>query len=110
MEEWKERLFIEQKELKEKLAKLTEFINSEKFYQLSTNNRQVLKNQRAAMELYLSVLNMRAFEDVDNIYVPDLSLFQTLGGIFSMNPTYAKSDSIKILEKSIEEDKKKETN
>lgn len=76
MEDWKERLIEEQKKLKEELAKLTDFINSEKFYELSANNRQVLKNQKIAMELYLSVLNMRVFEDVDMITVPDLGVLQ----------------------------------
>lgn len=89
MEDWKERLIIEQKELKEKLIKLTEFVNSEKYYELSPNNRQVLKNQKLAMELYLSVLNMRVFEDIDKILVPDLGVIQmmanTLGGNF-FNP------------------------
>lgn len=81
MEDWKERLIIEQKELKEKLIKLTEFVNSEKYYELSINNRQVLKNQKLAMELYLSVLNMRVFEDVDKILVPDFSMLQTFGSM-----------------------------
>ena len=67
MEPFEERLIAEQKEIKERLAKLTEFINSEKFYALSHNKRLVLKNQKIAMELYLSVLNMRVFEDVDKI-------------------------------------------
>lgn len=90
MEDWKERLIVEQKELKEKLIKLTEFINSEKYYELSPNNRQVLKNQKLAMELYLSVLNMRVFEDIDKILVPDFGVIQmmanALGGNF-FNPT-----------------------
>ena len=34
MEPFEERLIAEQKELKERLAKLTDFINSEKFYAL----------------------------------------------------------------------------
>lgn len=82
MEDYKERLIIEQKELKEKLIKLTEFINSEKFYELSKNNKQLLKNQKIAMELYLSTLNMRLFDDADKITVPDLSMLQFMGGLF----------------------------
>lgn len=82
MEDWKERLVNEQKELKERLAKLTDFINSEEFYKLSENNRQLLKNQKIAMELYLSVLNMRVFEDVDMITVPDLGVLQMVGSVF----------------------------
>jgi hypothetical protein len=53
MEDWKERLVKEQAELKEKFLKLTEFINSEEFYGLSSNNKQLLKNQKIVMELYL---------------------------------------------------------
>ena len=71
MEDWKVRLLVEQKELKEKFVKLVEFINSEEYYKLSDNTRLLLKNQKIAMELYLNVLNMRVFEDVDNITVPD---------------------------------------
>ena len=82
MENYKERLIVEQKELKEKLIKLIEFINSEKFYELSENNKQLLKNQKIAMELYLSTLNMRLFDDVDNITVPDLGMIQLMGGVF----------------------------
>lgn len=49
----KEKLIVEQLELKEKLAKLIEFMNSEEYYKLSRNNRLVLKNQKIAIELYL---------------------------------------------------------
>lgn len=80
--DWKTRLKAEQQCLKEKLVKLIEFINSEKFYQLSQNNRQLLLNQKIAMELYLSVLNIRLFEDVDNIVVPDLGMIQMMGSVF----------------------------
>ena len=107
MEEWKERVLVEQKELKEKLAKLTEYINSERFYALSANNRQVLKNQKAAMELYLSVLNMRAFENIDDIYVPNLEMMYTLSSAFTGNLFGQKTDSIKSIESVIQDDVKK---
>lgn len=80
-EDWKEGLIIQQKELKEKLAKLVEFINSEKFYELSPNNRLLLKNQKIAMELYLNILNMRVFEEVDKIVVPDYGMMQLMGSV-----------------------------
>ena len=85
MEDWKERLINEQKELKERLAKLTDFINSEKFYALSTNHRQLLKNKKMAMELYLNVLNMQVFEDVDNAYIPDYGFLQAMINAFGGN-------------------------
>lgn len=82
MEQYIENLIKEQAELKEKLLKLMEFINSEKFYELSDNNKQLLKNQKTAMELYLSTLNMRLFDDVDKITVPDLGMIQLIEGVF----------------------------
>lgn len=82
MEAYKERLIKEQEDLKEKLARLIEFINSDKFYGLSSNNRQLLRNQKIAMELYLEMLNMRLYEDVDNITVPNLGMLQMMGGLF----------------------------
>lgn len=102
MEDWKERLIKEQKELKERLAKLTDFINSENFYKLSQNNRQLLKNQKIAMELYLNVLNMRLFEEVDEITVLDYGMMQVLGSIFGGNvfnsqKSNAETDLEKIL-------------
>lgn len=82
MEDWKERLVKEQVELKEKFVKLVDFINSEEFFKLSPNNKQVLKNQKIVMELYLSVLNMRVYEDIDSIMVPDLGFMQMMGNMF----------------------------
>lgn len=96
MEDLKERLIKEQKELKERLAKLTDFINSEKFYKLSENNRQLLKNQKIAMELYLNVLNMRLFEDVDEITVLDYGMMQVIGSVFGGQPLGLMSSTKKL--------------
>ena len=85
MEDWKEKLVKEEAELKKKMAKLTDFINSEKFYALSTNHRQLLKNKKMAMELYLNVLNMQVFEDVDNAYIPDYGFLQAMINAFGGN-------------------------
>lgn len=97
---WQARLKAEQSSLKKKLVNLTDFINSEKFYGLSPNNKQLLKNQKAAMELYLSVLNMRVFEDVDKIVVPDLGMLQMMGSVFGSTwnkPLMQVSDNTKTL-------------
>lgn len=95
MEDYKERLIKERDELKEKFIKLVEFINSDKFYKLSYNNKQVLKNQKIVMELYLSVLNMRVFEDVDKITVPDFGFFQLMGQALNGNAFgFPKSDGV----------------
>ena len=81
-ENFKERLKVEQKELKEKFIKLVTFINSDKFYELSPNNKLVLKNQKIAMELYLDILNIRVYEDVDSAFIPDYGALQVMGQAF----------------------------
>ena len=93
----KEKLIEEQKELKEKVSKLTEFMNSEEYYKLSPNNRLILKNQKIAMELYLQVLNTRVFEDVDKIYIPDYAFMQMFGAAFGNNWGFGDTNSIKYL-------------
>lgn len=106
MEDWKEKLVKEQAELKKKLTKLTDFINSEKFYKLSQNNRQLLKNQKIAMELYLNVLNMRLFEDVDEITVLDYGMMQVIGSFFGGNVFNSqKSNAEMELEKILKNNK-----
>ena len=97
MEDYKERLIDEQKELKEKVSKLTEFMNSEEYYKLSPNNRLILKNQKIAMDLYLQVLNTRVFEDVDKIYIPDYAFMQVFGAAFGNNWGFGDTNSIKYL-------------
>ena len=79
---WEARLVDEQIEVKDKLAKLVDFINSEKFYKLSPNNKLILRNQKIAMELYLNILNMRVYEDIDSIVVPDYGYLQMMGNMF----------------------------
>ena len=108
MEDYKERLIEEQKELKEKVSKLTEFINSEDYYKLSPNNRLVLKNQKIAMELYLQVLNMRVFENVDEIFVPDYGFMQVFGMTFGNSWGFGNNDSLNQLKESANKYNKKE--
>lgn len=71
---WQARLVDEKNELKEKLMKLIDFINSEKFYELSANNKQLLKNKKAIMELYLNILNTQLYEDVDKVSIADFGM------------------------------------
>lgn len=100
MKNYKEKPIEEQKELKDKLSKLTEFMNSEDYYKLSPNNRLVLKNQKIAMDLYLQVLNMRVFEDIDKIYVPDYALMHVFGTAFSGNFGFNNTNSFNQLKES----------
>lgn len=108
MENYKERLIEEQKELKEKVFKLTEFMNSEDYYKLSPNNRLVLKNQKIAMDLYLQVLNMRVFEDIDKIYIPDYGFMQMFGMAFGNSWGFGDTSATKYLREQVEKTNEKE--
>ena len=93
-ETWKERLVEEQEQLKEKFIKLVQFINSDKFFALSNNNKQLLQNQKIAMEMYLNTLNLRIYEDVDKISVPNYGLMGIFGSV--MTPPIFEKEKEKI--------------
>ena len=59
------------------------------------------------MELYLGVLNMRVFEDVDKIVVPDLGFMQMMGSVFTTSPFAFKTGSEKSLEQTLAEEDNK---
>lgn len=50
MNNYREQLQEERKELKARFIKLVEYINSAEFYRLSDNNKQLLRNQKKVME------------------------------------------------------------
>lgn len=85
MEDWKERLIKEQKELKERVVKLVDFMNSEEFFKLSEKYRQVLINQKIGMDIYLNALNTRVFDDIEKANVPNLGFLGMFGSIMT-NP------------------------
>jgi len=43
-EPWGESILEEHKELKEKFAKLVDYINSDKFFSLSSNSKKIITN------------------------------------------------------------------
>lgn len=83
--DWQTRLKAEQNQLKTKLLKLVDFINSEKYYTLSDKDQTLLKSQKIAMELYLSILNARVYDNTNLTQVPDLGMLQTMSGILGVN-------------------------
>lgn len=56
---WQQRVVNEQKELKEKLDKLTAFINSDQFYKLDFDECYRLRQQHYFMFFYNEVLESR---------------------------------------------------
>lgn len=96
MENWKERLLKEHDELKERLIKLVDFINSEKYYTLSEGNKTALSNQKIAMEAYLNCLTIRLYGDVDAPgAVQDFKWLTLFGSIF---PSPQPSNSAKSID------------
>lgn len=107
MEEWKERLLEEHRQLKEKYMKLVEFMNSEKYFTFDDNTKAVFVKQRAGMELYLNALNIRVFGDTKN-YNNNSDLmglfYMTMFNTFSTNTfTPSKSPEMEKLEKLMNE-------
>ena len=56
---WQERVVAERDELKEKLQKLADFLDSPAWYVLDGTNQRLLEAQASAMSTYLSILNLR---------------------------------------------------
>lgn len=78
-----EDLKKEHAELKSKLINLVDYMNSAEYYQLSDNRKKILYNKKICLEMYLKVLNMQVYEDIDSIFVPDLGAISMLGSMFS---------------------------
>lgn len=55
----KKTLEKEHSQLKERLAELVDFINSEEFYKQNEVEKQLLTTQRSGMEMYLNALSLR---------------------------------------------------
>jgi len=55
----KEDLEREHCQLKERLAELVNFINSEDYYQLSDFEKHLITTQRSGMETYINALSLR---------------------------------------------------
>ena len=55
------KLKQEQLELKEKLLKLIDFLNSEEYYTLDAQEKSLLASQRTGMEIYLNSLTQRIY-------------------------------------------------
>lgn len=79
-EPWGESILEEHKELKEKYAKLVDYINSDKFFLLSPNSKKIIINQKVLMESYINNLSILLYENIDTIFIQDYSM---LGLLFS---------------------------
>lgn len=61
-----EKLKEEQQELKERLQRLIDFLNSEEYFRIPEGEKALLNQQRAGMEMYLNALTNRLYSNVGN--------------------------------------------
>lgn len=73
----KEKLLKEHAQLKEQLAELTDFINSEGYYQLPENEKSLISSQRAGMEMTINAMSVRLW-GLKTTFGPDLSMMSLL--------------------------------
>ena len=101
-----DRLKKEQLELKEKLLKLTDFINSEEYYNIGISDRNLLNQQRAGMEIYLNALTRRICGESDASSSSSIML-PLLMSMFSA-PSFGASDGKDKLQEVIADSISKE--
>lgn len=100
-----EKLKKEQVDLKEKLVKLIDFINSEEYFTLDETEKSLLMSQRVGMEVYLNSLTQRIYGarklDVSSSMLPLM--------LMSMfNPFSPSSSSVDTLKEQLEKDQNEE--
>lgn len=71
--DWKERLLIENRDLTQRLTKLTDFMESDSFASLDELNRSYLEIQKSAMEQYKNILQKRVDLNVTTEEVAEYS-------------------------------------
>lgn len=87
-----EKLKTEQEELKGRLTRLIEFINSGEYYQCSEQEKSLLNSQRMGMEIYLDSLTKRIY-DADNFSSTFGSSFWPLLMLSMFNNPFSSSSS-----------------
>jgi hypothetical protein len=93
----------EQVDLKEKLVKLIDFINSEEYFTLDETEKSLLMSQRVGMEIYLNSLTQRIYgaRKLD----ANSSIFPLI--LMSMfNPFSPSPSSVDLLKEQLDKDLK----
>ena len=100
-----EKLKKEQADLKEKLVRLIEFINSEEYFTLDETEKSLLMSQRVGMEVYLNSLTQRIYGarklDVSSSMLP--LILMSMFNPFSPSPS-----SVDLLKEQLEKDQNEE--
>lgn len=103
-----ELLKSEQKELKEKLIEVINFTNSEEYYSLSASEKNLIGQQRAGMEIYLTALTNRIYGNEGNSFGGISTTLPLLLSMFSSYSSPFPSSSLDDFKKIIAEKESKE--
>lgn len=104
----REKLVNEHAQLKERLAELVDFINSEEYYKQSDCKKQLISTQRAGMEMYLNALSVRLWGE-DNGTVPFSSSVLPLLMSTMFLPSFSTpSPSVSALKEDLDKNEKED--
>lgn len=100
-----EKLKEEQQELKERLKRLIDFMNSEEFFSLPEGEKSLLSSQRIGMEMYLNALTNRIYANVNAPGFSNPSMLSLMLGMISLSPTiFSPSTTERELQRMLEND------
>lgn len=102
----KEKLEIEHAQLKERLAELTDFINSKEYYEQSENEKHLIATQRTGMEMYLNSLSLRLWGNDKTGNMSSSSLLPLLMSTMLMPSFSTPSPSVSTLKEDLDKNEK----
>lgn len=102
----KEKLEIEHAQLKERLAELTDFINSKEYYEQSENEKHLIATQRTGMEMYLNSLSLRLWGNDKTGNMSSSSLLPLLMSTILMPSFGTPSPSVSALKEDLDKNEK----
>ena len=86
----------EQIYIKNKLAELTEYMNSEEYYSLPNNEKSNFVTQKLGMEIYLKALNNRLYNKQESIDMTSLLIMLPL--LMPLTNGFLPNKDFKLLE------------
>lgn len=98
-----EELKKDQMYAKDTLVDLIEFINSEEFYSLSAAERNVIYQERAGLELYLSSLAKRIYGSNGEQATNNLIGLSLLYSMFNLGNSFTKTANTNCMEEELQE-------
>ena len=101
-----EKLKQEQQELKERLMRLIDLMNSEEYFTVAEGEKQLLASQRTGMEMYLNALTTRIYGNVNEFSGMSSSMLPLMIGMMSFPPFQSKSTAVEEIKEQIEKSEK----